>query len=269
MNYHDNFLNGTDFNVLKINVVAATSIPVTSIPASLVPFSPINVNTATVTRELVFDTIRLIASDRPNLAAGPFSINKKNFNMDTINVRTYLNNTEIWSLVNHTEIAHPFHIHNVNFNIIEKSGVAVSASERGWKDVVLVMPHDSAKFVTKFTDFADNAEPYMYHCHLLHHEDDGMMGQYLVLDTTRNGIADLDGLTGFSFYPNPVSSILNIETSGFQIDVVHVYSIEGQEVLNVKKPSANNINMQNLPAGMYLVEVLTPKGAARTRIVKD
>ena len=190
--YHDNMLNGADFNLLQLNIVAQTGTPITTIPTSLVPYTPFNPLNATNYRTIVMDTIRLLPIDPPNRAEGPFGLNNKTFNMDSINEVVHLNTTEIWTLQNKTLVAHPFHMHDIQFNVIEKSGLPPSASETGWKDVVLVLPRDSVKFITKFETFADNTIPYMYHCHLLHHEDDGMMGSFLVIDTTATGISDMD-----------------------------------------------------------------------------
>ncbi len=135
--YADNFLNGADFNLLQLNVVAQTGSPVTIIPTALVPYSPFNTITATHYRTLVFDTLRLLPIDPPNRSEGPFGINNKTFHIDSINEVVHLNTTEIWTLMNKTLIAHPFHIHDIQFNIIEKNGLPPIPSERGWKDVVL------------------------------------------------------------------------------------------------------------------------------------
>ena len=56
------------------------------------------------------------------------------------------------------------------------------ANERGWKDSVIVGPHEIVRIIKRFEDFADPILPYMYHCHLLDHEDGGMMGQWTVID---------------------------------------------------------------------------------------
>ena len=48
----------------------------------------------------------------------------------------------------------------------------------------MVRSNTTARVITKFEDYADDETPYMYHCHILFHEDFGMMGQFLVLDTT-------------------------------------------------------------------------------------
>lgn len=71
------------------------------------------------------------------------------------------------------------------------------------------MPGDSVRFITKFEDFADNMVPYMYHCHVLHHEDDGMMGSFTVIDTSlKSDIHFFDG-NEFVVYPNQFMILLS------------------------------------------------------------
>ena len=101
--YEDNFLNGSDFDLLQINVIAQTALPVTTIPTALVPYTPFDIASVNNYRTLVFDTIRLLPIDPPNLSAGPFGINNEVFNMDSINEIVYLNATEVWTLVNKTD----------------------------------------------------------------------------------------------------------------------------------------------------------------------
>ena len=45
----------------------------------------------------------------------------------------------------------------------------------------LVMPHNTVKIIARFSDFVDPDKPYMFHCHILEHEDAGMMGQFVVV----------------------------------------------------------------------------------------
>jgi len=259
--YADNFLNGVDFNLLQINVVAQTGSPVTTIPTALVPYTPFNTITATNYRTLVFDTLRLLPIDLPNRAEGPFGINNKTFHMDSINEVVHLNTTEIWTLVNKTLVAHPFHIHDIQFNVIEKSGMPPTPSERGWKDVVLVMPNDSVKFITKFETFADITTPYMYHCHLLHHEDDGMMGSFLVIDTTATtGIADINFENNILIYPNPFSNYFTIKFKNQMHSVeIKVLNVSGQvvhqETLNAKEKTLN----LNLQSGIYFYNIINDR----------
>lgn len=175
--YTSNPLNGADFNILTINVGAQTANPVTSIPSSLVSHTPWQSTSANITRTLTFTSMNM----GPTAIQGPFLINGAHFDMSVINYSIPFNNVEIWELRNQTPIAHPFHIHNVQFYVLDINGVAPSASLQGRKDVILVPGGNGVvRFITKFEDFYDDSMPYMYHCHMLTHEDDGMMGQFLV-----------------------------------------------------------------------------------------
>ena len=104
--------------------------------------------------------------------------------MDRIDEVIHLGDTEIWEIVNSTGQAHPIHIHGDSFQILSRDGSFdnVPANERGWKDSVIVGPHEIVRIIKRFEDFADPILPYMYHCHLLDHEDGGMMGQWTVID---------------------------------------------------------------------------------------
>ena len=52
---------------------------------------------------------------------------------------------------------------------------------RGWKDTVQLIPDLQYRLAMRFSDYTDPNLPYMYHCHVLYHEDQGMMGQFVVL----------------------------------------------------------------------------------------
>jgi blue copper oxidase len=268
--YYDNFLNGADYNLMQINVVAPTASPVTTIPNALIPYTPYNTISATTFRTIVMDTIRLLPIDPPNRAEGPFGMNNQTFNMDSINEVIHLNTTEIWTLVNKTLVAHPFHIHDIEFNIIEKSGLPPTPSETGWKDVVLVMPNDSVKFITKFTTFADNTTPYMYHCHLLHHEDDGMMGSFLVIDTTAStGIADINFKNNFSIYPNPTTGILNIKSKDNDKFSITIFNTLGKGIEETQSIQHLQLNINNYPTGIYFIQIQTGNNLITKKIIKQ
>ena len=79
--------------------------------------------------------------------------------------------------------AHPFHVHDDSFQILSRDGSPPPAHELGWKDVVLVRPFGTARIIKRFHDYADPVNPYMFHCHILEHEDVGMMGQFVVVDS--------------------------------------------------------------------------------------
>ncbi|MBL4819519.1 MAG: multicopper oxidase domain-containing protein [Gammaproteobacteria bacterium] len=112
---------------------------------------------------------------------GHFSINGRVMDVNYINERIPLYSTEIWELTNTSPMMHPFHIHHGLFQVLDRDGAPPPANELGWKDTVKVNPGELVRIVMRFEDFADPDNPYMYHCHILEHEDRGMMGQFLVV----------------------------------------------------------------------------------------
>ncbi|MEX2469170.1 MAG: multicopper oxidase domain-containing protein, partial [Pseudohongiellaceae bacterium] len=111
---------------------------------------------------------------------GRYFINGRVMAMDYINERVPLNTTEIWEVSNDSPMMHPFHIHNGQFQVLDRSGEPPPANEMGWKDTVQVGFGETVRLIMRFTDYADENNPYMYHCHILEHEDLGMMGQFVL-----------------------------------------------------------------------------------------
>ena len=103
-------------------------------------------------------------------------INGKTHDMGRIDVETKLGTLEVWEIVSRG-MAHPFHVHGASFRILSLSGAQPPAHLTGWKDVVLV--EDGAELLVAFNHPASQEHPFMYHCHILEHEDAGMMGQYV------------------------------------------------------------------------------------------
>jgi FtsP/CotA-like multicopper oxidase with cupredoxin domain len=107
-------------------------------------------------------------------------INGRSFAMDRIDVTAKLGTAEIWEIsAGGMPMAHPFHVHGASFRILSKKGAKPAAHESGWKDVVLVEEH--AEILVRFDNPAQPKMPFMYHCHILEHEDHGMMGQFAVV----------------------------------------------------------------------------------------
>jgi blue copper oxidase len=269
--YYSNFLNGADYNLLQINVGPQTGNPVTTIPVTLATLSPWAASSATVNRFLEFDTLSAMFIT-PNPAEGPFGINRELFDMDSINEIVYINDIEIWTLHNKTMVAHPFHIHDIQFYILDVNGGAVPAYEQGQKDVVLVMPGDSVRFITKFTDFADDSVPYMYHCHVLHHEDEGMMGSFLVIDTLNpNAVPVIETKDSFSIYPNPASDEITFSLAELKPGVtstIIIYDVLGQIVFKSTSAAPKiTFDTQKWEPGMYVAEVLQEKNSIRKRFI--
>ena len=103
-------------------------------------------------------------------------INGQTFDMERIDVETRLGTSEIWEVVS-AGMAHPFHIHGALFRILSLAGAPPPPHLAGWKDVVLV--EDSAELLVALNRPATRDHPFMYHCHILEHEEAGLMGQYV------------------------------------------------------------------------------------------
>lgn len=225
-NYTSNPLNGSDFAFLDINVTAPTANPITTIPASLATFTTIPEASANITRTLTFTS----AGAMGNLV-GPFLINGLEFDMATINYTVPLNNTEIWTLTNETPIAHPFHIHDVQFFILDINGVPPPPALSGYNDVVLVPAGmGEVRFIAKFENFANDTIPYMYHCHMLTHEDMGMMGQFIVSDPF-SGLEE-QSASSFQLYPNPTNGELFIATMAGEtnFETYEIFDYQGKQM---------------------------------------
>jgi blue copper oxidase len=111
----------------------------------------------------------------------PMGINGRSMDINRINVRVPLGSVEIWEIRNVTLLPHPFHIHDIQFRVLDRDGAPPQPHEQGLKDTVLVDSGSTVRVITEFADFADPDHPYMYHCHNLEHEDAGMMGQFVVV----------------------------------------------------------------------------------------
>lgn len=109
-------------------------------------------------------------------------INGKKFNMTRIDERQQLNTTEYWEITNtnscHNGMGHPFHVHSTQFEIVSRNGHAPNPNEHGLKDTVQVNPQETVRLKVHFTC----PGVFMYHCHIIEHEDGGMMGQIEVFD---------------------------------------------------------------------------------------
>lgn len=103
-------------------------------------------------------------------------INGAPFDMARIDAEMKVGETEIWELRS-TEMAHPFHIHGASFRILSLDGAPPPEHLKGDKDTVLV--RDKAEILVSFKQKAEAEKPFVFHCHILEHEDAGMMAQYV------------------------------------------------------------------------------------------
>ncbi|MFJ9022854.1 multicopper oxidase family protein [Streptomyces sp. NPDC102259] len=98
-------------------------------------------------------------------------------------ISTTLDAEEIWTITNSTQLEHSFHLHDVPYQVIEINGETPTGVDLGWFDTFEVVGGGSIKIAMKFTDFTDDTYMYMLHCHLLQHEDEGMMASLMVTES--------------------------------------------------------------------------------------
>lgn len=108
------------------------------------------------------------------------TINGKKFDPERIDFTQEQGVTEVWEIYNKPDMMggmiHPFHIHGAQFKILSRDGEEPPENEQGWKDSIAVHPDETVKIAIQFK----HKGIYMFHCHILEHEDNGMMGQIKV-----------------------------------------------------------------------------------------
>ena len=110
---------------------------------------------------------------------GVFLINGKQYAEDRVDEIVEANATEIWEITNVSPVPHPFHAHAIQWQVLDRNGNVPEGAELGWKDTVLVSPGETVRIIGRFEPV--NVGKYVYHCHILEHEDAGMMGLFEVL----------------------------------------------------------------------------------------
>lgn len=153
------------FDVLQLRA-SKTLKAVGRLPAALVPLERLTPATTAPVQRFTLDG---------------HQINGKRMDMNRIDTTVLVGETSVWEVSNEMDMPHNFHIHDVQFQVSSIDGRDPPAELAGWKDTVYLAPHAHYRLVMTFKDYTDPRIPYMYHCHLLAHEDAGMMGQFLVL----------------------------------------------------------------------------------------
>ncbi|MEO6530328.1 MAG: multicopper oxidase domain-containing protein [Specibacter sp.] len=125
---------------------------------------------------------RRAAAVERHFMLGDTTINGKSMDMSRIDTVISAGSTEIWTVMNTSRRAHNFHIHGTQFIVNTENGESPAPRNRGWKDTIFIAPGSTAELTVPFSAYTDPATPYMYHCHMLWHEDQGMMAQYVLTD---------------------------------------------------------------------------------------
>jgi spore coat protein A len=156
-----------------------------SIPQEM-PFSELRDSADFRTRDFVLQE----TFDKTGRTLG-VRINRKGYD-DPVSETVKLGSTEKWRFINNTDDSHPMHLHLVQFQILERQGYdpvslrkdeirligkprKPAPNERGWKDTAVVNPGEVLTIIVRFEGYAGR---YIYHCHMLEHEDNDMMRPY-------------------------------------------------------------------------------------------
>lgn len=134
-----------------------------TLPSQLIPVEPLP--EPTVTRQFVLD------HGMDAVTGAPFLINGQGFRHGEVNTQVQLDTVEEWEVINKAGMDHPFHLHTNAFQVIERNGQP--EPYLAWKDVVNLKAYETVRIRVPFRDFAGQT---VYHCHILDHEDQGMMG---------------------------------------------------------------------------------------------
>jgi len=181
----------TDSSVfMQIRVSSQRTEDRSQLPATLRPPFRMTESQATRTRELT------IADYQNRLGRSSIMLlNGAHWDMP-VTETPVLNSTEIWSFINLTDDSHPIHLHMVRFQLLDRrpfdlavyqltgkvvfTGPAVDLppGELGWRDTARVDPMTVTRIIVKFEGFAGR---YVWHCHMLEHEDNEMMRPYVVV----------------------------------------------------------------------------------------
>jgi len=169
--------NGAAFDVMRFDVATPAVDDVilyTDLPPNADIYDRLTELQATTTRDFVMSMG----------GGGPggmrFLINGKSFDINRVDELVAAGTTEIWNVSNVSMMEHPFHAHAIQWQVLDRNNLPPVGSDLGWKDTVLVKPGESIRIIGRFDPLV-NIGKYMYHCHILEHEESGMMGIFEIL----------------------------------------------------------------------------------------
>jgi blue copper oxidase len=154
------------FDLLQLRAATALT-PSPPVPDRLVRHQRLGEAEAATTRRLELN--------------GSSRINGLRMELDRIDQTVTVGTTEVWEVTNRSGNPHNFHVHGVQFKVSDQTGAGPPSALTGWKDTVFLPPGGTVRLLVQMPGYSDPAVPYMFHCHLLQHEDNGMMGQFVVV----------------------------------------------------------------------------------------
>ena len=172
---------GAEFEIMKLAVTRQSAATPSVPPRKLSTIARIDTRGATVRNiSLTMQRMRWL-------------INGESFEMERYPIQSRSNTVELWDIQNaKMSMPHPMHMHGFSFQIVSRSNspnqvrkLAQDANGRmvtdlGWKDTILVWPGETVRIAIDFTNTYKGDQIYLFHCHNLEHEDQGMMVNHRV-----------------------------------------------------------------------------------------
>ncbi len=253
--------------------------PITSLPATLKPYD--------IAPGPIFKT-RFKNLIGQGGSGGQWSIDGTPMVMNVINDTVLVNTKEKWEINNTTAHAHPWHIHKVQFQVIEYIGRLGFPDDKGgytdasaiytypnlpdelmgWKDVQLIREGAIMSYVARFDSFPSPynmdslfTHGFMYHCHILTHEDNSMMHQFVVVDSlvTMTNTTEVEPSKTLTLFPNPTENSINFKGDFLDAGVLRFYDVNGKllDSRDMQSLPGSNVQVDHLPRGIVIVEYVS------------
>jgi FtsP/CotA-like multicopper oxidase with cupredoxin domain len=158
--------NSSSGGLMRFDVVPTTSTDTSTVPATLRPFTPLPASDVSVRR-----------SFKISQNNGMWTFNDKMYDPQRIDANVALNATEEWTFDNRSGQDHPIHLHDINFHVVNESWQTATGPDTEWKETINLPSWSSITIRVKFTDYTGI---FPFHCHILEHEDNMLMGQFKV-----------------------------------------------------------------------------------------
>lgn len=144
-----------------LSVVAPSRPKPLPLPARLATLERLTIGGAAVNRRIVLTE---------NMMQARFFINGKAFDRSRVDFQAQRGSLEIWTVENRGDMDHPFHLHTFPVQVLSRNGVP--APYRAWKDTVNLRKGDVVRLAVPMRDYTGRT---VFHCHIIEHEDRGMM----------------------------------------------------------------------------------------------